>query len=708
MTLFWYELKKTCKEKWLLACFAILFLVCFVISFYQIRTERQGYSEWQYSKEARQYDGLSYAEAITRLEEQDGSNENNPVVSRVLMKEMNQLGNYDSYLKSLQEGDYGLGKISFFNEDKYISRLNEKNQKDYEAVTAKFKTYNYNVAADFFLRQRTPELFGAIFGVLVLLFLFTEEDAKEYSLLTQTTKKGRKYHFACKVIVMLCINAVALITFYAGMLFFLTAYLGKPNWSTPIQSIQTFMACRWNITVLEAVILVVMLKCLVYTAIFMIMSALTVFLKKSIILLASCGGIVLTTVLINQLISDTSIFAWLKNVSLFSVTDTARLLLKNPVIRMFDIPLPLFQVACIMMILFAVTAGWIGICKYGKIHKRIIRISKRKMYGEIAEKGYHPSLYRQEMHKIFLTYRMWIPVLLLGILAMWNFKSAHEIGLGQEEKFYQEYMLQLNGPVTEEKEAFLTGEAELLSNLEEYRDEILQDPNQSFLLPYVEEMLVKRNAFERVKDHYARIEANPNVDVFLYEEGFLYLLGVKENRESGYRYLIGLFALILLLPYCSFIEYGRNANNLTMTTVYGRGKLLRARILCQLFLAVVVMGFYYICDDLLFLKQFGTYGIWNSIQNIYPFSEGNINLPIGVCLLFIVMLRVAGIALLVLFCIWISSRYQNYLKSTFLLGLIFLLPFLLVLFNFEPMKYVPWNLLLDGRRLLVLCLKGGA
>ncbi|MCM1105145.1 MAG: hypothetical protein NC409_13700 [Clostridium sp.] len=745
MKLIYLEFMRLAKKRWLsLWFFALLGISLWVSGLFLDREyEQKGVTPEEYLREAAQYEGLALddiAEEVSQKNERimqaftavtmyrSGSMNHDEAAamladcgysdinldqidtaelytaqtcSRLLWREMELQLQYDDYLAQLKKGTSGLAGLSFFNEDVYTARTNKKAMQDYAALNISPDVWHHNTAAREFLQNRIADAAAFVFLMTILLLLYTEEREKNYSSLTGTTTRGKHSFYLRKLAVLFAYTSITVAFYEAGLLLYYTARAGRIAWNAPVQSISAFSMCPKAYTILYAVLITVFFKIVFFFILMLLLSVLACLFSKTISFLGTAAALAVLFVLWMKTGNVNATLGWLTYLNPIHLTDTARLFIGYQNVNLFQYP-----VSALWIVGTAGAAGLIGgflggCFLYGRVYRRRF-LFHRKKTRESRRRFHRMPLFFLELYKILFSYRFLIPLCIaVAGFSLYYARSA-PIALSFQEQFYEDYMLTLNGPLTEDKEDFLQTERQRFEQLTELKAQLLQQENPGILLTYIEQMLMEKQAFDLVEQRYLRLRSSDGASVFLYETGYLYLFGFLENGRGRTGLLLLVILLALLTPWFFWIEFKRGAADLMRTTAHGRCRRIVTQYGCCYLLLFLLAAFAYAGECYSVFRQFGTYGLDQTISNIAEMASFPVSVRIGVYLFFVQVIRAFGLALTLLMAMALMYLCRDYLKTTLLCCVLTVLPYLLYMNGFSFMNGYFLNAFLTGNELLLL------
>ena len=624
---------------------------------------------------------------------------------QLVLDEVRLLLQYEDRIREIQTGGGGLSGISFFGGDDYVSRTREKAMEDYAGLQVELDIWQPNDSAREFLQNRAMDGLIFLFLAVVVFLLYMEEKEKGYASLTATARGGRQHFYVRKAAVLFGLTLFTVSIYEGALLGWYVWRLGGIAWNAPIQSIADFLMCSHGFSVGTVILLTVICKVLLFYILALVLSAVACGMRRLLPLMSVTVLIVLLSAVWERTANINDRLGWLTCLNPLGLTDAAGMLTGYRQVALFGRPVS----AGLLSGLFA---GGMGLVSFGAgrfLYARTRRREPVSLRRPVASRRRRikGGLFRLELKKVMISYRVLGMVLLVVIACTAGYFVSEGKAMSLQERFYQEYMEELNGPLTPEKESFILEERERFRRLEVFRDELLmQEGDQSLLLSYIENEMMKKSAFDLVEQQYARVQEAGGV--FLYETGYLYLMGLAENESGHNNVFLGLLTLTLILPFLSWIELSGGADGLLRTTAGGRSRLLKLQYVVCLLVAVLLFGSVCAEDAAEVLGQYGSYGILQSAGNISQLGGFLSGCSVGGYLMLVYVVRLLGVATAALFSMACLYRCRDYMSAVLLYGLFLVLPELLFINGFSFMKGYFLNALLQGEECLLMIRNGEA
>jgi len=230
--------------------------------------------------------------------------------------------------------------------------------------------------------------------------------------------------------------------------------------------------CSRGVSVGTAILLTVLLKVLFFYLLALALSALACLTRKSLTLMGGAALIVLLSAVWGRTANINGRLGWLTCLNPLGMTDTAGLLTGYRQVPVFGRPVS-------AGLLTALFAGALGVISFGTGLVFYAGIRKREPFhfgrpaGNAGREIRGGGPFLLELKKTMLSYRMLLPIFFVVIACVTGYFVSDGKALSQQERFYREYMTELNGPLTPEKEQFILKERERFRKLEVFRDELL-------------------------------------------------------------------------------------------------------------------------------------------------------------------------------------------------------------------------------------------
>lgn len=604
-----------------------------------------------------------------------------------LYNEQQKAAGYEEYLQSVQGNKASLSGISIFgNQDKnnFSTRNIEKSAEDYAALSDQNIRWMPSKALSVSMENIWTDLFLILSVFLFAGNLIFEEKEKKLFYITRSTKRGQFQSICAKLTTLLihCIAIAALL--YGCNLIFSEVTIGFEDVTASIQSIADYMESNLNISVLGYIAGSVLTKSTVLFGMGAILTALCILTDQMFLpylagmLFYGCSYLLY---LLIPAVEKGSLFKYINLIGLMKTENLYGSYLN------FDIggyPVSRLLVSWSVIIMLAV----FGIAALILLFLHGTNFELSKIQSKQQRPFYpHASLLRYESYKIMIMNRALVILLLFSFVIggrVLNQKYSPSV----QEQYYQNLMMQLEGGLTEQKEALILSEQErytqAFSEIEKIdgmvSDGEIDESTGEQLKADWYGITFFYPSFQRVMQQYENIQEDGGE--FIYDTGYLYFFG-RMNDD----YLIDL----LLLSLCMVIafgnvmamEYQSGSWYLLCATKQGRKKsIVRKMVVCMM-AAMIMSVLPMICRFVNISSVYPLHELTAAITDIPCYQEFPLAIPVWFFVLLLFLTQMASMIAVVIVVLLISYWRKNYIQTMFFAILILVVPIVLKLLGFE-------------------------
>ena len=630
---------------------------------------------------------------------------------RKLNRQAAVLQSYEDWLEEIEERAKRQERISIFQrEDPFSDRNARKTAEDFadlEGVSPVLINSRGFLAGISFAGTD-----GMVLGLLFYMafFWFYREKEQGLTALLLPQARGRTPLAAARLLALflgsICVN----LTFWGENLLLSCLQYGAPVWRSPIQSVEGYENCVLKMTVGEYLLLFLTCKILAAFLLALIFTFFCLCFRRSALIYLAAdlltglslalyggaeGGPILRAVkYINliPLLQVNPVFQTYFNLNLFSW----------PVNR---IPLSLGAVAVLTVLFLAADLYGFGCQKPSSVN------SKRKRREKTLPGFPRGGLLGQEVYKCLIMQKGLLMIMIFAALQGYLFFQEGEY-TGADEIYYQQYMEQLSGPVTDGKLAWLRRENARLRSWEKtleegrrkYENHEMEEGEWNALLQTVQSNTRSSAAFSRVivrllylKEYGKRTGENPG---FVYETGYESLAGLgKEGYDIDMKQ--GIWLLVISIALCSGIftvEFSDGMIRLLGGTVRGRMETANRKLLLLTALSVLLFLATYLPDLIKILQTCGLHKLHTSCGAIPSMASFPMKLWQYLALLY--LLRYLFYFCILLMIAALSVWLKDTVKTMAVASLFFLFPQMLRLLGITLADCVSFNAFLSGNLFL--------
>ena len=600
-----------------------------------------------------------------------------------LYAEQQKIAGYGVYLETIQENETMLGGISIFSnhqEESFVTRNVEKSAKDYAGLSADNIRWIPSKAFSISMESIWTDIFLILSMFLFVGNIIFEEKEKKLYYIIRCTKKGQCQTIFSKLfaLFMHCILMAFLI--YSVNFIFAEMSIGFGDVTANIQSVSTYMESNLSIPIWAYMAGSVFTKGMVLFGGGAILIALCI-IADNISMPYIMGFLIygISFVLYSAIpLGENGTL--LKYINFIGLMKTENLYGGYLNFNILDYPISRISISWCIILAFII----IGILTSVYVFVYGNNFELKKMQSNHSKSfRLHASLLRYESYKIMIMNRGIIIILLFGFLIGYRIMSQ-EYKPSVQEQYYQDFMMQLEGEITEEKEALILSEqeryAEAFSEIERIdllvaNGEISESAGDNLKAEWYA-VIFFYPSFERVLEQYQRIkECGGN---FVYDTGYLYLFG-KMNDDYLVDMLFLFLCIVIVFSNVMAMEYQRGAWYLLCATKKGKRKIIFMKsvvcILAVVILLVILISFR-------FFKISSTYpmhGFDFGITDIPCYQTLSISVPIWLFIVIFVLSQMLLLILATCLVLLVSDWRKNQVQTVFFSLLVLVVPLILKL-----------------------------
>lgn len=588
-----------------------------------------------------------------------------------------QVTGYGAYLDSIQKNKDTLGSISLFQDSAqsgFAYRNSQKSAHDYAGLDDSNIRWIPAQGIPWAMDSGLTDLL-----LLLTVFLFVggsilneKENALFY--LIRATRRGRLPTIGGKLAALLLHCLLATAVLYGSNLLFFACTTGLGDWSAGLQSLAPYYSSPLPLSIRSYVCVSLLLKALVLYGAGALLTALCVRARQGFVPYLAGVGAVGVSWLLYTLIPAYSIWSPLKFLNLIGLLRTDTLLGSYLNFNLLGTPVSRLSLAMVILVCGCILGTCLSLLAFGRGHALSLRSSR-----STSPLPFHPhsSLFRHEGYKLLLTNRGL--VILLAFALLLGAQIFHrEYPYGGQEQYYQTFLLQLEGEWTEEKEALLATErarydtafAELERIEALVSEGHLDDTAADTMKERLYSEIAYYPAFQRIELQSERVKAEGGV--FLYDTGYLYLFGVRDEDFSLHLLLLTL-AILFAFSNAVSMEAPINTWPLLCATQLGRRAILKRKGQITLLCACLLTCVPWVCRWLAITQVFPLHQLTAAIDSI-PGCALGIPLPLLLLLLLAVLSQMAAVSLVALAVLGLSYWRKTQLQALFFSLLLLALP----------------------------------
>ncbi len=501
---------------------------------------------------------------------------------------------YQSYLDQMESrGEDVLAALE--DGSAFLSRNVEKTIRDYNELmaTGVIIDTKYHVGVEEYAGYNYGIFFSILFAFACLEYLYIFEKRTGSIHILRTTKNGRQKMILSKwVVYLLLVTAFALlqelvtVCLYGGIYSF-------GNMNASIQSLPVFRDCPHVYSMLQGIIATIFNRVMISITISSIVFFCGIVCSRMITAIVIPCAIFVTQYVFSVTASVNSSQDILCCVNLFHSWDMKNYIGVYHNLNILGCPIEKNTAVLAANILVPTAAVVIGTFVFSvryqsgcSRHDFKIAALLRK---QLSKALHCRSIFVNELYKLFFQQKKLVLLVLLTAIAIHSIGAYLPRNLYQraDEATYHMYLSNIQGEMNEASERFIRNEQEYISSLEQQLEMAMNEGDEGSALIFSTELQYRQEAFERLNAQREKLMANPNVDKYWVDEMNLNAIWRKYDRDV-LLFMASAVVLILLVSGLFASEKENRIFHLIYSTKNGREKLLNAKLLCSVFLSILL------------------------------------------------------------------------------------------------------------------------
>lgn len=580
---------------------------------------------------------------------------------KYVFNEITQIDCYSDYLNSIDQTAENMKSLSFFaDEDSFNYRNIIKTKEDFSCLSADNVSYDRSKGILLAIRFGITDILLFLLIVIFGVKLISSERESGFFPLLRSTANGKSRLAAAKLVSLIVSALLADLMLYGGNFAAGAVLYGFGDTSRAFGSVYGYFSCGMQITVLEFMVLfslVKLLLCIAMSA--MVFAALSLPLTGSIEFMI-IGIFAAAESALYFLVPTTSIFSVFRQVNIAAAADTAELIGKYLNVNMFGMPTSAALITLISTTVFAAVCSVCGIFCFTKSGE------KNRSVGCVLLQGRHKNLVFHEMYKSFFCGKG-IFILIASAIALFMLQKPIKPQYNSiSEYYYYNYIFELSGEYTAEKSDYIDNELE------------------QALLDYSDEGRYKAEALEKLRTHADYLKENNGY--FVSDKGYELLTGGSEAcTYDRLMAAVKTLILILMVSFSYYIECRFGGDMLLRSSLNGRAKTFVAKLICAAVVSLLILLTFDGSRIYNVLSCYGTESIFAPVCSIERLQ--NIKMPIALYLIYTELGRFVGMLLVSAAVFGFTKLTKSYSLTVILSLIIFVLPPLLSVMEFDFMDY---------------------
>ena len=519
---------------------------------------------------------------------------------------------------------------------------------------------------------------------LIAAVLGKEVREKRLFYIIRSTKRGHLQTILSKVIA-LCMHCVIMsCLLYGANLVFAEMTIGFHNLSASIQSVAAYMESNLSICIGEYILCSILTKSIMLfgTGVFLMVLCIVadhMFVPYLIGFL--CYGISYILYIVLPAGEKTAI---LKYNNWIGLMKTEYLYGSYLNFNIGEYPISRLDVAWAGVTVFTMLGIFLSVVIF--VYGNNFEL-KRRQHKYQKEFRPHASLLGYESYKIMIMNRALVILLLFSILIGYRIMSQ-EYYPSLQEQYYQNMMMELEGKLTEEKEALILSEQERYTQAFSEIDridhlvangEVSESAGDSLKAKWYA-ITFFYPSFERVLEQYQRVSESG--EDFIYDTGYLYVFG-KMNNDYLIDLLLLYLCIVLAFSNVMVMEYQNGSWFLLCITEKGKKQIIFMKSFVCVIAVMMLSIIPIVCRCIDVSETYPLHGLNFKITDLPCYKDLPLSVPIWIFAILVLLSQMLSLIMVFFVVLLISHWRKNYIQTIFFAVLILVVPLILKLLGFS-------------------------
>lgn len=606
---------------------------------------------------------------------------------------------YDIFLNEMDERAEKQATFSIFADKDDFSYNNiEKTPTDFEGLKGiELKAADYT-GIESGTQYRYTDLFVVIVIFLMCVYIFSQEREKSLLLLVKSTKSGHLATAVSKILTLFTYIILTCVLFYSSDIIVSGLIYGIGNLSSPVQSIQSFMNCSLNITVLQYLVLWLLSKILTVITTGAVFAGIFLLFKNSAWIYIVCASAIVLEFVLYVFIPKQSPINHFRYINVMYFFDGKELLGDYLNLNFFTKPIniiPIYIIFCLGVITVFCGLTLFAFCKQKQIASRnVFSILTERIKGRFSRIRGSVSIFRSEMFKllicekglIILIFAVFICVYLAVSIKYSN--SYYSI----PDAVYHSYLATLEGKSNTEKEEYINSQQKYFDSIIQEQEELLSLENptdeQKNRISNIQTILDgKYLGFEKLLDKYEYLQEQKKqygTEIYFIDETKYGNLFTDKNKDWQ-EFMLCVIILIIALGNVFAYEHKKNMSKLIRSAPNGKHRLALTKYLSALIVFAVIFISCYLPKLVAFYRQYGMIIGEAPVQSVRVFENAPQGMTLSGLLIFMYAMRLFLLLSTAIIIVSLSELLESYFLTMTVSTAVFVFGGIL-LYNSDSMR----------------------
>ncbi len=537
-----------------------------------------------------------------------------------------------------------------------------------------------------FFSLQIPSVFLLLVSLGIFCSTFTADRRAGLLNLLHISKKGGRNVTRAKLcyIAVTSASLTAVYTLLPLSVFMLSCGLSSAE--IPVQALDNFTYCRFNLTVWQYLIIYVIVRIILFICFSLFIAVIGQYARNEMPAFVFAVLLIVSGAALRK-IDPVSKYYFLQKFSVIELVDINILFTKYRGLNIFNTCADYTYVVFAFLISLIIVISFISLIKRNPTY---IIIEKERKAGNLSHGAM--SLFAAESYKLLVCeagiYIIFAAVLLKCILSVTYYRPD----MNASEALYIEYIEKLQGPVTEEKLQYIEQERNYIDGILNSYSE-MQSSYQSGKISYEEYKSYTnrynyanycKNAFKRLyerKNYLTEVQKlHENVE-FIYEEGIDRMLGVSID-------IVAVMTAIFICSNTFSVEYDSGFSKILRLTKKGRVITFRTKTILILLTAVLIYVFFSLIDIYNLMHYYDIDYLSANIISIPRYVELNMNIDILSYVMLYKGISFAGYIICFLLIMSLSVLLENQIKTIIISAIIIFIPFISEYYGISVLRFM--------------------
>ena len=578
---------------------------------------------------------------------------------------------YQDYIAGMQAQADKMNRFSIFNQpDTFSFRNIAKTPTDFEQNKGLSLSFGLSAGIVIFSEFFPTDAFVLFLLLLFSVRLFWNEKEKGLLILVKSSKNGRSNTVFAKIAALFLSGAVLALLFYGMNMLAAGVLFGFGDTSRCIQSMPEFSGSNIIITVRQYLCLFLLGKIFLVWVFSLLFSAAFSFFRNHVTALLTVTGLIGGSYMAYRYIPYFSPFNPLKFLNPIAALHLMNVLAEYHNINLFGFPCSrvpaLLLTMAALLVLSAAAVVFLHTTRLAPAGRTRTTGRLSKLVQAVFARFHGVCLLRHEFCKLAFSRKiLLLPI--IAILLIFNSIMEREPVFDTDEAVYLDYLTELEGELTEQKETFIREEQERFENLpaeaeriaEQFAEGEITKNRYDYEMFRLNAFRERKAGFAQILEQYDYIKSLRDMGVkagFVSEISSDYLFR-RPDRDTALGLLLLLFTVLTAsTAFCQ--EYKQEMIHIMNPSKNGKGRLYFSKIAVSFVFVLSSMAVY--VPQYINSRRFYPLGDLSlPLKNIRQFSDFPFEISIRGYLIFTHFVQTLGLLAALFLTVFLSVKLKK-------------------------------------------------